>query len=114
MNYEFKNAVLPCNEKEDFETKDISLDIICRIYLSKAPDNECENIAKKEDGENYSPDCFFIECVAGKNEPDGDIIYSDWFLGYTKEDGEFIKFGFVNDVPDNAIDFFKKDIKENF
>ena len=34
-NFKFKNAVLPCNEKEDFNTTDISVDIICRIFLSE-------------------------------------------------------------------------------
>ena len=110
MKYKFKNAVLPCNEKADFSTKDVSMDIICRLYLKEAPSKEHEKAAREEDKENYSPDCFFLECVAGKNEPEGEIVTSDWFLGYTKNDGTFIEFGFVDDVPEAAWEYFKKEV----
>ena len=110
MKYIYKNAELPCNEKEDFNTNDISVDIICRLYLREDTDKEYEKKAMEKDGNNYSPDCFFIELVAGKNEPDGEILTSDWLLYYVKDDGTFIEFGYVNDVPENAWEYFKKEI----
>ena len=68
MKFKFKNAVLPCNEKEDFTTNDPSVDIICRIYLAEAPEKRYEKIAKELDKENYRPDCFFIEAIALKKK----------------------------------------------
>lgn len=106
MKYAYGNVALPCNSEKDFETTDISVDIICRLFLKKAPDKEYEEKAKREDSENYNPACFFIECVAGKNEPNGDILTSDWLLYYLKEDGSLIEFGYVDDVPDNAWEYF--------
>ena len=110
MKYVYKNAELPCNEKDDFNTNDISVDIICRLYLREAPDKEHEKKAMEEDGNYYSPDCFFIELVAGKNELDGEVLTSDWLLCYVKDDGTFIEFGYVDDVPEDAWEYFKKEI----
>lgn len=115
MNFKFKNAVLPCNEKEDFNTTDVSVDIICRVYLSEAPDKEHEKIAKELDGENYNPDCFYIEAVVGKNEPDGNICTSGWFLYYVTENiNPIYEFGYIADDIDGAWKFFKKEIGVEF
>lgn len=106
--YKFGNATLPCNELKDFETKDTSMDIPCRIYLKQAPNSRYEKIAIELDGVFYSPDNFFIECIAGRNEPDGDLIISGWMLFYVLEAGHIHEFGYVDDVPDNAWDYFKE------
>lgn len=108
MIWKFKNAELPCNEKEDFATSDTSVDIICRIYLAEAPSKEYEKLAMKADGENYNPDCFFIESVAGKNEPNGLILMSGWLLYYVKDNGSWVEFGYVDDDVPGALDFFKE------
>ena len=108
--YVFANAALPCNDIEDFEKKDVSMDIPCRIYLKQAPSSRHEKIAKELDGEYYFPDNFFIECIAGRNEPDGDIIISGWMLFYVLETGHIHEFGYVEDVPDDAWDYFKEHI----
>ena len=110
MKYTYGNVVLPCNNLEDLNTKDPSMDIVCRIYLKEAPDDIHEKIAKREDGDDYDPTCFFIECVAGKNEPEEPLVTSDWILGYIKENGRTIEFGWVDDVPDDAFDYFVKEI----
>ena len=44
-----------------------------------------------------------------------DMLYayhhtSDWILGYIKENGRTIEFGWVDDVPDDAFDYFVKEI----
>ena len=115
MNFKFKNAVLPCNEKEDFNTTDISVDIICRIFLSEAPSKEHEKIARELDGDNYNPDCFFIESVVGKNEEDGSILTSGWYLGYvTESDNPMNELGYLADDIDGAWEFFKKEIGVEF
>lgn len=106
--YVFGCTALPCNDIEDFEKKDVSMDIPCRIYLKQAPSSRHEKIAKELDGEYYSPDNFFIECIAGRNEPDGNIIISGWMLFYVLETGHIHEFGYVEDVPDNAWDYFKE------
>lgn len=113
MKFKFKSVELPCNNKEDFNTTNIHTDIICRIYLTEAPSKSHEKIAKELDGENYNPDCFFIESVAGKNEPNGNILTSDWMLYYVVENGDWHEFGFV-DEPDGAWDFFKKELGIEF
>ena len=111
MNFKFKNAELPCNEKEDFYTTDISVDIICRIFLSEAPSKEYEKIAKELDGDSYSPDCFFIEAIAGKNEPNGNILTSGWLLGYvTDTDNPINDLGYVADDIEGAWEFVEKEI----
>lgn len=110
--YAYKKASLPNNKKEDFATKDPNLDIICRISLKKAPNEEYEKLAKEKEKE-YSSRNFFIELVAGKNTPDGEILTSDWLLYYQKSDGKLIEFGFV-DVPDDALVFFKQDLGVTF
>lgn len=96
------------------------MDIICRVWLSDAPSEKHEEIVRKLDGDNYKPDCFFIECIAGKNEPYGDILTSDWLLYYVLENGEHHEFGFVSemeekhDVDEGAWEFFKKEVlKDN-
>lgn len=115
MKFSFKNATLPCNEIEDFNTNDTSMDIVCRIYLSEAPSKEHEKIAKELDGEYYMPDCFFIEAIAGKNEPDGDIVTSGWYLGYITESMNPVnELGYVADDIDGAWEFFKKEIGLEF
>lgn len=115
MIFKFKNAILPCNKKEDFNTTDISVDIICRIFLSEAPSKEYEEIAKELDGDSYSPDCFYIEAVVGKNESNGDIITSGWYLGYvTESDNPVNELGYVDDDIDGAWEFFKKEIGVEF
>ncbi len=106
--YVFGCTALPCNDIEDFEKKDVSMDIPCRIYLKQAPSSRHEKIAKELDGEYYSPDNFFIECIAGRNEPDSNIIISGWMLFYVLEAGHIHEFGYVEDVPDNAWDYFKE------
>ena len=108
--YKYNNAWLPCNNVDEFFTKDASVDIICRLGLKNAPDSNCKRIAMKEDKEDYNPECFFLECVAGKNESDGDILTSSWLLFYVKEDGTYIDFGYAEDVPDDAWDYFEKHI----
>lgn len=110
MNFKFNNAVLPCNDKEDFKTKDTSTDIVCRIYLSEAPDKEHEDIAKSIDGEDYNETCFFIEAIVGKNEPNGVNIKSGWYLGYTAENGDLCEFGYVADDIENAWEFFEREL----
>lgn len=110
MKYVYGNAELPCHDKEDFNTNNVSLDIICRLYLKEAPDKEHEKKAKQEDGDYYDKTCFFIECVAGKNDPDGEILTSGWFLYYVKENGNLIEFGYVDDVPNDAWNYFLKEI----
>ena len=112
MKYVYGNAELPCNDKEDFKTNNVSLDIIWRLYLKEAPDKEHEEKAKQEDGDCYDKTCFFIECVAGKNDPDGEILTSGWLLYYIKENGNLIEFGYVEDVPDDAWDYFLKEIEK--
>lgn len=108
MKFKFGAAVLPCNEVEDFETLGVGMEIPCRVYLTKSPSRKHEKIAKRLDGEFYSPDNFFIECVARKNEPDGELIISRWMLLYVLESGYIHKFGYVEDVPNNAWDYFKE------
>lgn len=114
MKFKFKNAGLPCNEKEDFQTNDVSVDIVCRIYLLEAPSDWHEKEAKKLDGENYKPYNFFIEAVAGKNSPDEPIVTSGWMLFYVMEDGTIHEFGYAADDIDGAWEFFKKEIGVNF
>jgi len=115
MNYKFKIAVLPCNEREDFNTTDISGDIICRIFLAEAPSKEHEKIARKLDGDSYSPECFFIEAIAEKNEADGNILTHGWHLSYvTESDNPINELGYVADDIDGAWEFFKKEIGVEF
>lgn len=113
MNYIFKNAELPCNDKEDFNTTNITTDIVCRIYLCDAPSQKHEKIAKELDGKNYDSDCFFIETIAGKNEENGDILTSGWLLYYVLDNGDWYEYGFIDEV-DGAWDFFKKEIGVEF
>lgn len=113
MNFKFKNAELPCNSKDDFNTNNITTDILCRIYLSESPSKEYENIVKELDGENYNSGCFFIESVAGKNEPNGNILTSEWLLYYVLDNGDWHEFGFVGDI-DGAWEFFKNEIGIEF
>lgn len=110
MNFVFSGIELPCNEKEDFNTTNTSLDIVCRIYLSEAPDKEHERIAEELDGENYNPSCFFIEAVAGRNEPDEDIVTSGWSLGYVTEDNGIHDFGYIADDIHGAWEYFKEEL----
>lgn len=110
MNFKFNSAVLPCNEKEDFNTKDPSLDIVCRIFLDDAPDRKHENIAKKIDGDNYDKTCFFIEAIIGKNEPNGTNIKSGWYLGYITYDDGWHEFGYVDDDIEGAWEFFENEL----
>lgn len=107
MKFEFRSAELPCNEKEDFNTTDISIDIICRVWLAKAPSKEHEEVAKKIDGENYNSECFYIESVVGKNEADGEFLTSEWLLYYVCEEinNPIYEFGYVGEVL-KAFDFF--------
>lgn len=114
MKFKFKNAVLPCNEKEDFTTNDPSVDIICRIYLAEAPEKGHEKIAKELDKGNYRPDCFFIEAIAGKNFLDEPFVTSGWSLGYTLDNGEIHNFGYIADDIDGAWEFFKKEFDVEF
>ena len=51
MIWKFGDAMLPCNEKKDFESKNIAMDIVCRVYLSEAPNKDLEKDAKELDGE---------------------------------------------------------------
>lgn len=113
MKFVFKSAELPCNNKEDFNTNNITMDIICRIHLAEAPSKKHEKIAKELDGDNYITECFFIEAVAGKNELDGNILTSEWMLYYVLESGDWHEFGFVGEI-DGAWDFFKKEIGIEF
>ena len=46
MKFKFGDAVLPCNEVEDFETLGVGMDIPCRIYLAKSPSCKHEKIWK--------------------------------------------------------------------
>ena len=114
MKFKFKNAVLPCNEKEDFTTNDPSVDIICRIYLAEAPEKRYEKIAKELDKENYRPDCFFIEAIAGKNFPDESFVTSGWILCYTLDNGEIHNFGYIADEVAGAWEFFRNEIGVEF
>lgn len=110
MKYVYGDAVLPCNEKGDFNANDMYVSIVCRLYLKEPPDDVCVKIAREEDGNNFNSDCFFLESVAEKNNIAENISASDWFLYYVKEDGTFIEFGYVDDVPEDAWEYFKKQI----
>lgn len=114
MKFKFKNAILPCNEKEDFNK--VRVDIVCRIYLSKAPCKKYEKLAKEIDNGYYSPDCFFIETVVGKDFPDEEFITGGWYLFYVDIDGNFYKIDYVHDDIDSieAWEFFEKEIGVEF
>lgn len=113
MKFKFKSAELPCDNKGDFNTNDITMDIVCRIYLTEAPSKEHERIAKELDGDNYMTDCFFIEAVVGKNKLNGNILTSEWMLYYVLENGDWHEFGFVGEI-DEAWNFLKKEISVEF
>lgn len=114
MVWKFHSAILPCNNKGDFNTRNITTDIVCRIYLSEAPSKKLEKEAREIDGEFYSKTCFFIEAIAGKNEPDGDILTSGWYLYYVDNDGNMNELGYADDEIDGAWEFFKEKIEVNF
>ena len=114
MTWKFHSAVLPCNNKEDFNTNDIAKDIVCRIYLSEAPNKALEKEARKIDGKFYNKTCFFIEAVCGKNETDGDILTSGWYLYYVDNDGNMNELGYADDEIDGAWEFFKEKIEVEF
>ena len=114
MIWKFCDAELPCNNKEDFNTNDIITDIVCRVYLSEAPNKKFEQKAKEMDGEFYNKTCFFIEAVCGKNEPDGDVLTSGWYLYYVDNDGNMHEFGYSDDEIDGAWEFFKEKIEVEF
>lgn len=113
MKFKFKNAVLPCNEKEDFNKVG---DIVCRIYLSEAPCKKFENMAKEIDGVNYSSDCFFIETSVGKDKLNDEFITGGWYLFYVDNDGEFYEISYVHDDIDDieVWEFFEKEIGVEF
>ena len=108
MNFEFYDAVLPYNDKEDFKGSDISENITCRICLSKAPNKKYEYIARSIDGENYKENRFFIEATV--MDQNGGFMTSDWYLGYTAEDGEECDFGYIADDIEYAWEFFKRQL----
>lgn len=114
MKFEFKNAVLPCNEKEDFNK--VGEDIVCRIYLYKAPCKRFENRAKEIDGENYRADCFFIETIVGKDNLNEEFITGGWYLYYVDDNGDFYTISYVHDDIDDieAWEFFEKEIGVKF
>ena len=114
MIWKFESASLPCNEKEDFNTRDIATDIVCRIYLSEAPSKKLEKEARKIDGKFYNKTCFCIEAVCGKNEPDGDILTSGWYLYYVDNDGNMTELGCVDGEIDGAWEFFKEKTEVEF
>ena len=114
MIWKFHSAVLPCNNKEDFNTDNIATDIVCRVYLSEAPNKALEKEARKIDGKFYNKTCFFIESVCGKNEPDGDILTSGWYLYYVDNDGNMNELGYADDEIDGAWEFFKEQIGVEF
>ena len=113
MSYKFRKAELPYNKKDDFKTSNISVDIICRVWLSEAPSKKHEEVAKKMDENNYKHDNFFIESVVGKNEPDGDFLTSEWLLYYMLDDEEVYEFGYIGDLL-KAFKFFKEEIGVEF
>lgn len=113
MNFKFRKADLPFETKEDFNTTDILVDIICRISLSEAPDSKCKKLAEKVDEDAYNPNHFFIESIAGKNEPDGPILTSGWCLYYRTKRGQCVEFGYVADDIEGAWEFFQKDLDIN-
>jgi glucan-binding YG repeat protein len=113
MIFKFRKADLPFEPKEAFNTTDISVDIICRIYLSEAPDSKCKKLAKKADEKAYDPNYFFIESIAGKNEPDGPILTSGWYLYYKTKKGKNVELGYVDDDIEGAWEFFQKDLDIN-
>ena len=114
MVWKFYSAELPCNNKEDFNTNDIATDIICRIYLSEAPNKKLEEKAKKIDGEFYNKTCFYIEAIAGKNELSNDILTSGWYLYYVDNDGNIHELGYADDEIDGAWKFFKEKMEVDF
>ena len=115
MKFKFKNAVLPCNEKTDFNGIG---DIVCRIYLSAAPCKKFEKIAKEIDEENYSPDCFFIETFAGRDKICDEFTTGGWYLFYIDYDGNCHEIDYVHDImEDKAFDaweFIEKEIGVEF
>ena len=113
MVWKFHSAELPCNNKEDFNTMDVSMDILCRIYLSEAPNKKLEKEAKQIDGEFYNKIYFYIEAVCGKNEPEGAILTSGWGLYYITEDGEMHELDYIEEI-DGAWEFFKKKVEVDF
>ena len=113
MIWKFGDAMLPCNEKKDFESKNIAMDIVCRVYLSEAPNEDLEKDAKELDGEFYNKECFFIEAIAGKNEPEGAILTSGWGLYYVTEDGEMHELDCIEEI-DGAWEFFKEKTEVDF
>lgn len=114
MVWKFHSAVLPCNNKEEFNTEDITTDILCRIYLSEAPSKKLEKKAREIDGEFYNETCFYIEAIVGKNEPDGAFITSGWYLYYVDNDGNMNELGYADDEIDGAWEFFKEQIGVEF
>lgn len=114
MIWKFHSAELPCNKKEDFNTRDVATDIICRIYLSEAPNKQLKRKATEIDGEFYNKTCFYIEAVCGKNEPDGAFITSGWYLYYVDNDGNMNEFGYADDEIDGVWEFFKEKIGVEF
>lgn len=48
MDWKFKSAELPYNDIADFKTTDISVDIICRVWLSNAPSAKHEKMQESK------------------------------------------------------------------
>lgn len=67
------------------------VDIPCRIYLNKAPNEEYRAIAKRLDGENYKEKGFFIETLIGRDGAEEPWQASNWFLFYADRNGRFEK-----------------------
>ena len=50
----------------------------------------------------------------GKNEPDGNIVTSGWYLYYVDNDGNIQEFGYADDEIDGAWEFFKEKMEVEF
>lgn len=107
--YVYGRAMLPCNKIEDFKT--YNKDILCRIYLQKAPSMLYKKAAKEADGKNYNKNRFFLETIAHRIEADCPITITDWVLRYETFGGLEIWLGYIEegDVPD-AWEYFMKEV----
>lgn len=90
FKYVLGSIDFPAHNKMDIERDAAGgyVDIPCRFYLAEAPHEDLERIARQIDQENYSPDCFYIEAVVGRDGLDCPWVTSNWFLFYVDNDGK--------------------------